>query len=92
MNQNSSLRVLIAHVPPTAFVEGTEDKQLYSGFLVDLLAELLPAAGITADLNYTVVEVSNHIHLVTSLQEPVMKDHITQLPDCHLAQKEWSCI
>jgi hypothetical protein len=51
------LRVLISQAPPFTIVEGTEKERIFSGFLVDLLPDLLRRADIIAKLDYVVIEV-----------------------------------
>jgi hypothetical protein len=52
MNDTRPLRALIAHSPPVTLVDDKGDNILYSGFLVDLLPQLLETAGITQPVEY----------------------------------------
>ena len=52
MNSTGPLRALIAHSPPVTLVNDQGGELLYYGFLVDLLPQLLQAAGINRAVEY----------------------------------------
>lgn len=59
----SPLRVIVAHRPPLAFVEGPNSSApIFSGFLVDLLPALLQQANVDYPYELQAFQVCGELH------------------------------